>query len=366
MILLAHSARALAASASLAGYAPLAIDVFGDADTRGMSDAVITLEGGLSAGLQLEKIAPAIKSFVRAFDPIGLVYGSGFEHQPEAISALAGIVRILGNAAPTLSRAKTPLWLAQFCKMNNVSHPAVALQPPEEPENWLVKMRGGAGGAHIRPAAPHDRATPENYFQRRVDGESVSALFAADGNGFSLLGLSEQWTAPAPAAPFRYGGAAGPAEVGDGVAAEILRILACLTRELKLVGLNSADFLVSNDAVHLIEINPRPGATLDVFESIEDPLLARHVAACEGRLTAPRPGSAFKAAQVVYAPSDMATRMQWEWPHWTADRPMPGTRINAGDPLCTVLASGGTVASARAHANERAPMVAELGKETAP
>ena len=50
MIVVAQSARALASAAKRAGYAPLAIDVFGDDDTRAISRATITLEGGIVPG----------------------------------------------------------------------------------------------------------------------------------------------------------------------------------------------------------------------------------------------------------------------------------------------------------------------------
>ena len=157
-----------------------------------------------------------------------------------------------------------------------------------------------------------------------------------------------QWTAPTPASPFRYGGAAGPVDIDPAQAEEIARSVAAIASELDLVGLNSADFLVSDDAVWLIEINPRPGATLDVFESNEAPLFARHIAACEGRLTPASPSLAFKAAEIVYAPCDIVAPEGQNWPDWMVDRPSPGTRIAVGDPLCTTLASGATVDLARA------------------
>ena len=148
-----------------------------------------------------------------------------------------------------------------------------------------MKRRGGAGGAHIATAAGPSRASPDCYFQLRVTGASVSALFLASEKKADIIGLSMQWTAPTPASPFRYGGAAGPVDIDPAQAEEIARSVATIASELDLVGLNSVDFLVSDEAVWLIEINPRPGATLDVFESNEAPLFARHVAACEGRLT---------------------------------------------------------------------------------
>ena len=88
IIVAAHSARALASAAKRAGFAPLSIDVFGDDDTRGMSLAAIKLEGGLSDGLTPDKVVGAVETLISAHDPIGLVYGSGFEHQPETIAAI--------------------------------------------------------------------------------------------------------------------------------------------------------------------------------------------------------------------------------------------------------------------------------------
>ena len=99
IIVVANSARALASSAKRAGFAPLSIDVFGDDDTRETSLAAIKLEGGLSDGLALDKVARAVETLITAYDPIGLVYGAGFEHQPETIAAIARKTRIFGNDA---------------------------------------------------------------------------------------------------------------------------------------------------------------------------------------------------------------------------------------------------------------------------
>ncbi len=363
IIVVAYSARALACCAARAGFAPLSIDVFGDDDTREASRASMTLDGGLIDGMTLDKVAGAVETLTDAYDPIGLIYGAGFEHQPETLAAIAGRTRIIGNSAEALKRAKDPLALAQLCETNAIRHPAIAFDPPDKSELWLVKKQGGAGGAHIaRADDPYD-ASPERYFQRRVAGDSISALFlAAEGNA-QVIGLSMQWTAPTPVSPFRYGGAAGPVEIVPQQAGEIVRAVAVIAAELNLVGLNSADFLVSDDAVWLIEINPRPGATLDVFESNEAPLVARHIAACEGQLTPAPQSFVFKAAEIVYAPCDIVMRMSRNWPDWAHDRSAPGTRIAARDPLCTAVASGSTVDLARACASQRAREIIALVQE---
>ncbi|HWY84997.1 MAG TPA: ATP-grasp domain-containing protein [Roseiarcus sp.] len=363
IIVMGYSARALASSASRAGFAPLSIDVFGDDDMRGISLASIKLEGGLPDGLAPDKVAGAVETLVGAHDPIGLVYGAGFEHQPETIAAIADRTLVFGNGADILKWAKDPLVLARVCEANGVPHPAIAFEPPHEPELWLIKRIGGAGGAHIATAEARSSARPDSYFQRRVGGKSISALFLASEKKVEIIGLSMQWTAPTPESPFRYGGAAGPVDIDPAQAKEIARSVAVIASELDLVGLNSADFLVSTDAVWLIEINPRPGATLDVFESTGTTLFARHIAACEGHLTHASASSAFQAAEIVYAPHDIVVRRRGDWPDWAVDRSPTETQIAAGDPVCTVLGSGVTVDSARGCASERAWKIIGLVQE---
>jgi predicted ATP-grasp superfamily ATP-dependent carboligase len=121
-----------------------------------------------------------------------------------------------------------------------------------------------------------------------------------------------------------------------------------------IIGLNSIDFLLDGHEFHLLEVNPRPGATLDIFEPRNGSLFALHVAACEGTLPPTPPGYDDAAASaVVYADDDIASIPSMEWPGWIADRPCVGASIKAGGPLCTVLAFAPTAAAARALVEQR-------------
>ena len=150
IIVVAYSARALASCASHAGFAPLSIDVFGDDDMRAMSLASVKLEGGLADGLTPDKVMGAVEALISAHDPIGLVYGAGFEHQPETIAAIARKVRVFGNEAETLQRAKDPIALARVCEANGVRHPQVQFSAPDEPELWLMKRARRRGRRSYR------------------------------------------------------------------------------------------------------------------------------------------------------------------------------------------------------------------------
>ena len=121
-----------------------------------------------------------------------------------------------------------------------------------------------------------------------------------------------------------------------------------------LLGLNSADFLVSGDVFTLLEINPRPGATLDIFEPAEGSLFAMHVSACQGALPATPPSyERARAAAIVYADRSIPEFPALDWPPWTADRPVVGTAVDDGGPLCTVFAEAATITAARQLAAQR-------------
>jgi predicted ATP-grasp superfamily ATP-dependent carboligase len=121
------------------------------------------------------------------------------------------------------------------------------------------------------------------------------------------------------------------------------------------VGLNSLDFLVSEGGFWLLEVNPRPGATLDIFEPEHAPsLFALHVAACRGVLgPAPRLECA-SATQILYAPCEIASTPRFAWPPWARDRQPAGSAVAEGDPFCTVVAGGATAADARRELAQRA------------
>jgi len=361
MLIAAASGRALAASARRGGYAPLVADFFADEDMVRTARAHVRLDDGLAHGMDARTLLAAFASLADGHRPAGAVCGTGFEDRPELLGAVARHWTLLGNGPEIVERVKDPLAFAKSCHDCGIPHPQTSLAPPLSHVGWLVKRRGGAGGHHIRIAKAGDRADRRRYFQRRIPGSPVSALFLADGRRVLVLGFSVQWSSPTDSRPFRFGGAARPALLHTGVEAAMTTAVQRLVSKVPLVGLNSADFLVDGNRFHLLEINPRPGATLDIFEPRGGSLFALHVAACRGRLPSSPPGFAgARAAAIVYATSDIAPIPEMKWPPWTADRPCCGTSIEAGDPLCTVLARAANAADARKLVEARAALVLEM------
>jgi predicted ATP-grasp superfamily ATP-dependent carboligase len=352
VLIAAASGRALAASARRGGYAPLVADYFGDRDTLEAAQAHVRIEDGLARGMVAERLIEAMETLSQERRPDGVVWGTGFEDRPQLLGEIAKRWRLLGNTAETVTSIKDPLRFARLCRDIGVPHPKTSLTLPAESAGWLAKRRGGAGGSHIRPADRDDKRSGI-YFQEHIAGSPISAAFLANGHSIHVLAFSEQWAVPTPGQPFRYGGAVRPACVSAGFENAATRAIEAVVARVPLVGLNSADFLVQDDAFHLLEINPRPGATFDILEPAGASLFSLHVDACEGRLPHSTPSyDGAGASAIVYADRDIRVGAD-NWPDWAADHPHAGEVIRREEPFCTVFAHAVSASEARRLVAER-------------
>ena len=350
VLIAAVSGRALARAASDAGYTPLVADFFADRDTDALAQGVREMPGAIARGFQQAALMPALEALAReAPSPlIGLVYGSGFEDRTRLLAPLAERWPLLGNNAETVAQINDPARFFAELARCGIAYPETHLDRPRDPEGWIAKRVGGAGGSHVGPAGARKGRT-DLYFQRLVSGRSISALFAASARDAVVLGFSEQWTAPAPGKPWRFGGACQPADISRDARERMTEIVLRLADAFGLAGLNSADFVLHGDDPMLLEVNPRPGATLDIFASTQTPLLKIHFDAVrQGALPSHPPAFEGAAASaIVFAPKTLTSPVHMAWPAWAADVPKIGQRIDKERPICTLLARAGSVDDAR-------------------
>ena len=339
LLIAAISGRAPAAAARRAGYRPLVADFFCDIDTIALAERTAKLPGDLQSGIDDSRMVEMLGQLAGDDQPLAIVLGSGFERKPDLVDEIARHFPLAGNDGAAIRRIKHPGTLAADCAELGIPHPAICRETPPDPENWVVKTAGGAGGAHIARASGATTA-PGRYFQRFVKGYPVSALFVGDGKGAQIVGFSRQWASPAPAAPYRYGGAVRLRRFDREQAARIGSWLSALTRRAGLVGLCSADFIRSPDGFQLMEINPRPGATLDIFDDMAAPLMKTHLDAASGKACRLPCFTDSMASMIAYASAPIERFPAFAWPDWTADHQSPGTSLIAGDPVCTVFARG--------------------------
>jgi predicted ATP-grasp superfamily ATP-dependent carboligase len=354
ILIAAPSGRALAAAARRAGYRPLLADFFDDSDTRGFCAANRLIAGGRDTGFEGESLIGALEELAKEAAPCGFVYGAGFEDRAGLLELVAQRWTLFGNPPGVVRGVKDPVRLAEVCAALNIPHPKISARMPRDGRHWLVKSTGGSGGSHVAPAGAFRAEGEKIYFQRIAAGEPVSILFLADGAKARMVGSSRQWAAPAPGEPFRFGGSLRPAGLSPGLETRLRRAAEAITAACGLRGLNSIDFLVEGSEYTLIEVNPRPGATLDIFEDRGGSLFRAHMDSCLGRLP-PRPlefaGAA--AAGIAYARLEISSMPEFDWPNWASDRQKARSALRRNDPLCTIKARAAKARRARALVDAR-------------
>ncbi|CAM5794215.1 ATP-grasp domain-containing protein [Rhizobacter fulvus] len=355
----AMSARLLAEAAALDGHRVVALDLFGDLDTRRASQRWFQI--GAASGLRLDgarvlDVLGELASGVAGDAVLGWVPGSGLEGLPDVLEAGAKLLPLIGTSPAAVRRVRDPRAFFDMLDAHAIGHPPVSFEPPADRTGWLLKDARGSGGWHIRAAASDDavRLDGPRYFQREMAGVPMSATFLADGAEAVLLGLNEMIVRPSGARPHVYAGCIGPVTVPAALAREIQAAVHLLTRSFGLRGWCSLDFMRGeDDALGVLEVNPRPPASLALYA--QRGLFDAHVRAC---LHAELPrADAFSrqgvaGTEIVYArrPLTLSSHAAQGLAHRADahDLPAAGAVFSSGDPVCSLSASGHGAAQVRA------------------
>jgi uncharacterized protein len=348
-LIAAISARMLACSAARGGHRVIALDLFNDRDTRRLARAsqAIPWRTDIRLGFDRMPLLAVAERLCPHERCAGLVYGTGFEDDTALLRELAEGRPLFGNSVETVGRLKDPGRFFPLLDALAIPHPAVSLTAPTSLDGWLVKRIGGSGGVHI--TTPGHVAGGECYYQRHSYGRSLSVLFLADGVRAFILGVSEQWTTSIGEFPYTYAGAVGPIALEPSVATRLEQDLDAFVEATGLVGCNSMDFLLERDRYAILEVNPRPSATLELYDADwPSGLFEHHLRACRGELPSKAcRGDGFRAHRIVYPARPARVPETLEFPPWCSDLPDPGIHIAAHLPVCTVHAAASDLKQAQ-------------------
>ncbi len=362
VLILGASTRAAAFSALRAGFEPVCVDQFADADLRAVAEVHPVDSLSLTPGDTSSSLLSAIQSH----PDLPLIYAGGMENHPQLLKHLESDRTIWGARGEAIERVRRPLQLAEgLAEVKQRMLPVrLAHEPPPRDGTWVVKPLASAGGRGIsvwdETAADLSRSG-KHYFQQRVSGLVYSGLFLAETEpgDVRFIGLTRQLVGcpELHAGPFAWCGNIGPVFLP--VEAEFLvrRWGNILKWKFGLTGLYGIDFIVDEAGQpSLLEVNPRLTGSVEVLElACGLSLLADHIAcydpdaaACAGEFAAPpviaqdeRLGRA-----ILYAPYRLRSHLplpdpvRWESAPMIADIPEFGTLIERGQPVCSVYAWG--------------------------
>jgi predicted ATP-grasp superfamily ATP-dependent carboligase len=365
------SARMLAQSARRAGLNVAALDIFGDRDTRRYAPLWFDI-GGEGLSIDPQRLFDALERTARLPRMLGFVAGSGLEPLVQELCSAPRLPHLIGNSAEATAAVREPRRFFALLDRLGIAHPQSAWSPPPDPAGWLFKRADGCGGMHIETLDSTPKKPADNgYFQRLAAGRSMSALFVAARRKATVIGFAEQLSQSAGNRPFLHTGSIGPADVSPQVMDDVTTAIGAIVANTGLAGLNSIDFLLDGDTFQVLEINARPSSTMTLYETAAPEawprgLIACHLDAClDGRLPAhssPLPATRSTAGQrVVFASRSLVVSKPFSdlclADPACHDVPHPGTRIGAGEPVCTLVVTQSSTAAVRDELERREALV---------
>ncbi len=354
----AQSARLMAEAAVRDGYEVTALDLFGDADTRAVASCWMPLGDPAAMAIDDALTLAALRGLARQGRVSGWIAGSGFEGRLGLLAEAAGVLPLIGTSAAAVRRVRDPAQFFDFLARRGIAYPPVRLGAlartlPDDGLPWLVKDPNGCGGWQVWPATPQRVADmpARHYLQRLAPGVPMSATFIANGHDAVMLGHNELAVQRLDTRPYVYTGVIGPVQPSARVTSLARAAVLALTAGFDLRGLCSLDFMVAGDEIAVLEVNPRPPASMALYG---DGLIAAHVRAClHGELPPPRAWTGHvTGTEIVFATHDvqvdetLARRLR-DWPG-AHDLPVAGTQVDADGPLCSLQAQGADADEVRA------------------
>jgi methenyltetrahydromethanopterin cyclohydrolase len=331
VLIIADSGRMLAQAARTAGLKPLVIDRYADLDMQVYAEDFKKIPA-----LAEEHLVSSVDYFIKRYAVSALIYGSGFEYYPESLRYLAGRLRVLGNTPDVfITLQDKPAFFSGLDTLN-ISYPDVCFKAPEDAGVWLLKPMQGQGGAGIKRYHPEEHVEEAVYWQKYQAGTQHSVLFLADGRQVQVIGFNTQWAVSlSESQEFMFSGIINHCDLSTAQQAQVTDGLKKLVPAFGLKGLNSLDFIRAGDAVLVLEINPRPSASMQLYAA---DLLNRHIKASLGELGDYPLSSGYTGYQIVYAGQDVMIPDGFAWPDGCMDLPDSGVMCRAGQPICSIIA----------------------------
>jgi methenyltetrahydromethanopterin cyclohydrolase len=313
----------LAQAAKHEGFDVLVMDCFADVDTLRYAKKTARVDS-----LSIENLTVALLEFEN-YEIAGVVYGSGFETRVESLYFLQSRFEMLGNSAAVFERVQHKSTFFGALDGLKIPYPETCFKSPSFSENsqiWLRKPLNGQGGIGI------NSQKTDIYWQRFCEGKSGSVLFLVNNGNVMIIGFNTQWTH----GDFLFAGISNHSDLNDCQKICLQLWIEKLVEHFHLNGLNSLDFIQTDTEILVLEVNPRPSASMQLYDA---PLFSAHIeqfSLSEIAFNARR----YCFYQIIYAPQTLIIPQNFVWSKNCQDLPHHGVIIHKNQPICSMIANG--------------------------
>ena len=210
----------LAQSAARAGLDAIALDIFGDRDTREHALAWFDI-GGEGLAIDRTRLFDALERAARMPRLLGFIVTSGLEPLMGELYRHPRLPRLIGNdAEATALGARSAAVLRAAGRAGDRASGGV-LCAPRECARVARQARGRLRRRACRSGFVERERGGYLLSSARASGRSMSALFVGARREATVIGFAEQLTVTAGTLPFVHAGSLGPVDLPRETAAAI-------------------------------------------------------------------------------------------------------------------------------------------------
>lgn len=339
ILIISSSGRSLATSAVRKQYAVGIIDMFADTDALRHSVFCERVPPAADGSFDALRLRRTFERCTSSNDSLrGWVAGSGLEASSHLLREMASCLPLIGNDPRVFEICAQPDALKR-----RATQLGIRCVPTHDDMPYLVKQPNTCGGWRIRL---NTALTSFNTYETYLAGATISHLFLASERQISSIGFGTQWHSRHDKERlFAYGGAINRCLLREDEQRKLAEWSRCLSADMGLRGLNNIDYLWCAGAVYFLELNPRPSASMVIYDpDYSAGLFDAHINACRGHLPRMDPVSQVRAHAVIYAHRDFVLPDNFAWQKVICDRPRAGA-FARGEPVCSLIVQCATVES---------------------
>ena len=339
VLIAGFSTRHVAASAKRAGYEVYAVDHFCDLDLRECTAVCHKFE-------ELEELPALIRKICIENRIEGIIPTSGAEDLEDLPAPL------IGTAPEVARKFQDKEYVQHFFEALNI--PIPPLRESGEFPAMLKPVKGSGGWRNKRINGEADISTWQEQFpddpfilQKYIEGIPASVCCVTDGNKARAVGVNRQIMRGS--GPYEYGFSGSQTPFDHPMVQVMVEYAEKAASASGCIGVIGIDFIVQDNYVFAIELNPRFVATLDTIErSMGINLFSLHIDACKGKIPAsmPVPGM-YSIRKILFADRQVCISgdMSFFAP-FVADIPVPPVEYEEGGAIISVFGSGTSLTSA--------------------